>query len=140
MPGPPKSHLDSDYKPICILIPGDGWIGKTTLCAQLQSDKVATISLDQMTQSVYDLNDPELMPLFERTQPLYLNIGILSTIFEESCPKYYAQKVFECSMKIAKDHPVIIMEGFTLTMCNIRESLEELLKKNNYIIWSLARK
>ena len=139
MPGDPKSHIDDSYKPLCILVNGDGWAGKTTLCSILASRKVAIIKLDNIIQDIYELKDPVLMPYFSKVEPICLNIGMLSIIFESVLSEYFTIKLVEFILESARNYPLIIIEGFTLSMPNIRSELMQLMEANNYIIWSLIK-
>lgn len=139
MPGEGKSYIVDNYKPLCIFVNGDGWAGKTTLCNILESRKVGIIKLDEIIQNIYESNDPVLMPHFAKVEPICLNIGILSIMFERTIPKYFAKKIVEFTIESAQNYPVIIMEGFTLSMPNIRSNLMQLLEDNNYVIWSLIK-
>lgn len=139
MPGNAMDHLDQDFKTICILVSGLGGIGKTTLCGKLQSDKTITISIDHITETMSKLNDPILSPYFFISEPINYNIVTFSVLIDKNYPEYYAQIIFENIIKMVPKYPIIIIEGFTLSMPNIRKCLVETLERNNFVIWSLIR-
>lgn len=139
MPGEPKSHIEDNYKPLCILVNGDGWAGKTTLCHILQSRKVGLIKLDDVIEMIHKSNDPVLMPTFCRVEPICMNIGMLSVMFERTIYEYFTTKIVEYTLELAQNYPLIILEGFTLSMPRIKAKLIELMESNDYIVWSLIK-
>ena len=139
MPGNAMSCLDPNYKTICILVSGPSGMGKTTICDKLQSDKTMLISMDHIHAVIRKFDDPILLPYFNEIGSSYQCINVFSALIEEFCPEYYAQKIFENIIETVACYPIIVIEGYTLSMPKFRKFLIEKLEEHNFIVWSLVK-
>ena len=142
-------------KPIFVYIYGNSGQGKTTLgtlitdfynpnsvsnCKYFGIDESIRFSLNKK-------NDPVIDEIYSRFEPprdttgkgIAPRIHIFSQLVSEECPEIFTELLYRDIIENLDHRPIMIIDGYTLSFENIRDSLTKRLKDNDYRVWDLHR-